>query len=116
MTHEENFGKVKAFMEANKLKAYSKEEVARLVGVSEGSAKSSLRTLYQQGVVEKQRVKEHDGVIKAYFFWKRCGSLVMQRCVKIKEGCPAGDTCCIFCERTECTVVCETAKEYRKKV
>ena len=112
--HEANTVKVEKFMIEHKKQAFNREEVAEKTGVSKGAVRSILRVMYKDGKLEKQMVKERNGEKRVYYFTRRCESLAGQRCVGDKgvEGCPAGDVCCIFCERDCDLKKCEKAIEY----
>ena len=113
--HENNVVMIEEFMLEHKLSAYNREEVTEKTGVSSGAVRSILRNMHKEGRLEKQMVKEHNGEKRVYYFWRRCEHMAGQRCVgDDRKKCPAGDLCCVYCER-DCDMVCKVAVEYRPK-
>ena len=112
--HAANTVKVIEFMQDHKKQAFNREEIAQKTGVSKGAVRSILRIMYKEGKLEKQMVKERNGEKRVYYFMRRCESLAGQRCVGDKgvKDCPAGDICCIFCERDCELTKCAKAAEY----
>lgn len=108
--HEYNVKLVVALLQANKGKAFNREEVAKNASISKGSATGILRQLHKQNLVERHLVKERSGELRTYYNWKRCEHLARDQCVIRENDCPARKKCCMVCPSIEkCEQACSIA-------